>query len=383
MVDSNFKILLTDVNTRKGFDVVNIMNRLYKYNCVLTAEKDYNFQLPIIFLQKVYTLRFESFDLFEKDLLFIQNKFRNITLVYMPVSEKPTKLLYSYIRKHPDSNIKFFLPTEVKFDIARDKILFQSFCENNNLPIPQSYTLSELQLMKNNFPSIVVKPKLGQGSVGIKYLSDFEQLAELHDIDLNEYVIQKRVSKSMNVVGAFFLCKDGETISAYTHKRLRTFPAEGGVTVYSESGNDESIISLGVEILLKLNWNGLAMLEFLYEEDSGKWKVLELNPRIWGSVMLSAFNNSNMLNNYVLLAMQKKIVSANDLKSVFIRWYFPFEILNFFKKQISFRQLFTFNTSITSYINFTYSTFYRSVLYLIYFSINSSSIKRFISKLNS
>jgi hypothetical protein len=121
----------------------------------------------------------------------------------------------------------------------------------------------------------------------------------------------------------------------------------------------------------------------MYDKTSNEWKIIELNPRLWGSIMLSTFNSSDLLKQYVLFSLgnlEKSNSSPKD--SVAIRWLFPFDLLNFIKGSIGYKEFFKFNLSSTCYINFTYSSFYRSLLYLLYFTLNLSSIKRFLKKIS-
>lgn len=370
------------MESRKAMDVVNIMQRLYGYECILCASKDHAFQLPLIYGRRIKRLRSSNYENFAADFRKLIQEYRDFQLVYLPVSEKPTKLLYRFLDKESISNLAFLLPREDYFNLCSDKFRFQQYCEGKGFPVPLSFTKASLSKLKTDFRPLILKPRSGQGSVGIRYLRRPEELEQLESFEWDDYLLQEKVESSRQVAGAFFLCKEGRVIQAYSHQRLRTFPSEGGVTVYSQSTCVPEIIEIGEKVLASMNWDGLAMIEFLYDESSRSWKIIELNPRIWGSVLLSAFNNSGMLDHYVSLSLGRKLERKKNLKNSYIRWLYPFDLLNWLKGKINSQEFFKFNLDNTCYINFTYSNWYRSLAYLLYFSINLSSIKRFLKKLN-
>lgn len=375
------KVIVTDVESRKGFDVANIMQRLYGFSCVFCASKHHKVKMPLIFGRKVFQLRSSDLSTFSEDFDALREVHVDTTLVYLPVSEKPTRLLYQYLRTRSVSNLKFLLPSEDNFDLCANKYQFQQFCERKGFPVPRSYGKEDLPELESAFRPLVLKPRVGEGSMGIRYLDSPQALSELSDIDWSAYVLQERVSSKQQVAGAFFLCKDGQVISAYTHQRLRTFPPEGGVTVYSQSTYEEELVGIGRNLLKSLRWDGVAMIEFLYDEEQRAWRIIELNPRIWGSIMLSAFNGSDMLKHYVQASLEDELPSRPESRSCYIRWYYPFEILNWARGTISLRTLLRLERDRTCYVNFTYAGFWRSVGYLLYFTFNVRSFRRFFKKL--
>jgi len=374
------KVVITDVGTRKSFDVINIFQKVYKHNLILCSSKDFNFQLPMIYLQKVEKLRINNYKDFENDLDQLLLKFKGEELVYLPLSEKTTKNLYKYLRKKTSPNLSFLLPDEDVFFKTGDKIRFQQYCEENIFPIPLSHNVKDLKQMK--FRHLIVKPRVGEGSVGIIHIDKKEHFKILKEMDLTNYVIQDKIISSKKVSGAFFLCKDGDVVSSYSHQRIRTFPSKGGVTIFSKSTNNNEIESIGSKLLKSMNWNGFAMIEFLYDDLNKEWKIIELNPRIWGSILLSTFIGNDMLNDYVKICLKEPTEEKEDKKNGYIRWIYPFEFLKLIKKEVSIKEFFIINKKETAYINFTYSTPYRSLMYILYFTFNFSSIKRFFKKID-
>lgn len=381
-------VLISDVNSRKAFDVVNIVQHKLKLPVILASAKDYRFQLPLVYGKKVHRLRFDNIFNYEDDLNLIVSKFTG-TIIYMPVSEIATRFFISLREQNKlQDQWRFILPSLKAFNTTSDKYLFQQFCEHRGHPVPFSVTFDTLEALRHNFRPVVLKPKSGQGSVGIRYFEKKEDLPGGNEIDWDKNLIQEKIIARQKVAGAFFLRYKGSVLSEYCHQRHRTFPPEGGVTVYSESVIYPEILEIGRKLLDDLEWEGLAMIEFMFDEPSQSWRIIELNPRLWGSVMLSAFNGSDMLKSYVDASLETEateamIVPRSQIKSVFIRWLFPFEILSLLKGDHSFKEFSRFNFNNTCYVNFTYASFPRALCFLTYFTFNLRSLTRYIKKLQS
>lgn len=375
------KVLITDVGSRKAFDTVNIVQRLYGYDCILCSARDHHFQLPLIYGQQVHQLRNLEYAEFETDFAAILREYEEEELVYLPVAERMTRLLYQYLEKFEPPNLKYLLPTRHDFDLTSNKGRFQAFCEQHRFPVPKSYKTTDLENLRTDFRPLIMKPHAGEGSVGLKHIDQPEQLEVLQDFDESVHLLQDKVISDQKVSGAFFLCRGGQVISYYVHQRLRTFPVNGGVTVFSRAVDNPEIIDIGTRLLESMKWDGVAMVEFMYDVPSDSWKIIELNPRLWGSLMLSAFNGSDLLKHYIESSRGANPEPSGPKREVFIRWIYPFDLLNLLKRHISWREFASLRLKETCYINFTYSTFYRSLSYLLYFTINFSSIRRFIKKL--
>lgn len=375
------RVLVSDSDSRKGFDIVNIYERLHKLKCVRTAGKDFSARLPLVYGGRIFPLRVSTQKQFNTDFLDIVANYNQEPIVFVPVSERVTRAFYNFKSHNPSIEIRSLLPEESLFEMVSNKYRFQKYCEQNNFNVPRSFEKEDIYFLTNNFIPLIVKPRKGEGSVGIIQLDSKDQLGLLESIDWGNYVVQEKIRDGHKIEGAFFLCSKGEVVSAYSHKRIRTFPEIGGVTVCSETDYNTEIISIGSTLLKSLNWSGLAMIEFLYCQDSRTWKIIELNPRLWGSILLAGFNQSNMLLNYVKLSMGERPEDSSLKTPSYIRWLFPFELMNLVKGKITVGEFFNIARFPTCYINFTYSTFFRSFWFLLYFVFNRSSINRFLKKI--
>lgn len=379
------KIIVTDADSRKAYDIINILKTVYKCDLILFASGGNRFPLPLIYGQKVHKLRSDDREEFIKDLNCALDEEKEGKFCYMAVSEKSTLQLYGYLEgaeKYSDA-ITVLLPELEMFQLARNKKRFQEYCEARDLPVPKSYNKTVIQDLQKEFRPVIAKLNIGTGSVGMKYVEKKDQLYLLEDIDHEEYLVQEKIESDRKIYGAFYLCKDGEVVSYHGHRRIRTFPEKGGVTVYSKANYDPEIRDAGAELLKRLNWNGFAMIEFMYDERDENWKIIELNPRLWGSVMLSEFCNASLLGNYIRLCGGKEPIQEEVNPNRYIRWIFPFDLLNMLKGNIGISDFFRLNKQNTCYINFTYGKWYSNILFQLFFTFNIRSVKRYFKKVFS
>lgn len=80
-----------------------------------------------------------------------------------------------------------------------------------------------------------------------------------------------------------------ELVGATVQRRLRSNPPEGGASTFRETVEDPELLELTDGFLTSLDWRGLAMAEFRVDSRTGEPKLMEINPRPWGSLALSVF----------------------------------------------------------------------------------------------
>ena len=362
------KILLTDIYFRKTYDAINILKLHYKQDqFIYTVSNLSSFnkiKLRTIYSSTNYFLLRNDSN-FNSDLEIIVKKFSSENIVYIPIEEDTTLNFLKFIKVNGCLNFNYLLPEIAEFELSRQKEFLNLFCEKHQISCPKYISEEVLRENKFTYP-IIKKPKTGSGSKGIIYIDNEKDLKNT-TIDFKKDFIQERLPNPKEIEAGFYFCKDGELISFYSHKRIRTFPKTGGVSIYSKSNNSKEIKLLGAKVLDKLNWSGLVMIEFLYDKRDKKYKLIEINPRLWGSILLSEFCNASFLKNYVEIASGNNINSNNSINTeVYIRWVFPYDILFWFKN-ISNPFKFFRKESNTCYINFSYGR-YSSSFFLIFFT---------------
>lgn len=374
------RILLADCYTRKAFDVYNILCREYGKTCMVPASgRPDDFKAMGIFGKSTLQLRTAAADEFAEDLLAISQCYRDEEIVFLPIEEHVVLMFYDFMERYGRRNFVSMLPDPFSFALSRDKLELNRFCQDKGIASPRLYETEEISRLSNLVHPLIVKPRHGYGSQGFVFVDDTEGLAVLKELPLNEYVVQERLPNGRDVKGAFFLCDHGQVVASYTHQRVRTYPVEGGVTVFSRFDTDQKAIEIGARVLEELNWTGLVMVELLKDERDGCYKVIEINPRLWGSILLDHFSGAYLLKSYVELSLRRKPVAQDIRSEAKIRWMFPFEFMNLVLAKGKLPGFWRFGRQ-TCFINITYAPVLRSFMFHLFYYLSADNYKRFLSK---
>lgn len=218
--------------------------------------------------------------------------------VLLPVSEQALRVLLP--ARFGDMGVRVPFPAPEIFETVSDKGELLQRCARFDLTAPPQHVLqapTELADVEARltFP-VVAKPTRSvvfDGGRGIKtgaaYAADIADLRRcLAALPTAAYpvLLQRRIVGPG--IGIFQLVWDGELVAAFAHRRLREKPPAGGVSVYSESvAADPDLVDRGLRLLRDLGWQGVAMLEFKVDRQSGRPYLMEINGRLWGSLQLA------------------------------------------------------------------------------------------------
>jgi predicted ATP-grasp superfamily ATP-dependent carboligase len=116
------------------------------------------------------------------------------------------------------------------------------------------------------------------------------------------------------------LASEGRTLARFAHRRLREKPPTGGESVLRESiAPDPPLLAASERLLQAFRWSGVAMLEFRRTPD-GRALLMEMNPRLWGSVQLAIDAGVDFPGLLVALYRGAKIPSVEAVVGVRTRW---------------------------------------------------------------
>lgn len=135
--------------------------------------------------------------------------------------------------------------------------------------------------------------------------------------------------------GFFALYDKGGCKRIFMHRRIREIPSSGGASACSESYYDEKLKYYGEKILTHLKWHGIAMVEFK-KPDNGDYKIMEINPRFWGSLDLSIKAGADFPYYLTLMAQGQNLTYSEEYnRNLRFQWIFTREIKRLVEKPSS------------------------------------------------
>lgn len=214
----------------------------------------------------------------------------------MPIFEHAIKTLLKHKDLISSADKLVLLPSYEDFITANNKGLLNNHLEKINLPFPKSIIIKkddDFDIEKISFP-VLVKPTEGiGGGVGIYVFKKKDALIEFMNSDKFNctYIFQDYIEGYD--IDCSVLCKDGEVLE-YTIQKPNLFGGSKFAPQLSFEFIDEESLLNDVKILIKtLNWSGVAHLDMRFDKNANNYKVIEVNPRYWGSVEASAFAGIN------------------------------------------------------------------------------------------
>lgn len=221
--------------------------------------------------------------------------------------------------------------------LARNKHKTIEIAQELGIPTPKTWhfsTIEEFYNKKNEiiFPA-VIKPRISSGSRGLKYVYNKEELERSYLNIHKKYpypLIQEFLPAGGDTLGVEFLYNRGDLVSFFMHKRIREYPVSGGPSTLRISVYDKELIRKSSVLLSHIGWHGVAMVEYKVDPRDNIAKLMEINPKFWGSIALPIASGVNFPLQLYQLAIGGKILDDGPYKlNVRCRWLFPGDILHF------------------------------------------------------
>ena len=257
--------------------------------------------------------------------------------VLMPM-EEDTLLLLARNRERFQKITRLPCAAHHHLLFARDKLKVLRRAEELDIPIPKTFEVNGMAEAKTlsrhlKYP-VVVKPRVGSGSAGLQYVTEPAQLpAALEQVFLSGQspLVQERLPAEGTGIGASFLLDHNHQVRAsFIHRRLREYPVQGGPSTLRQSIIHEQARRDGARLLESLRLVGVGMVEFKIDSRDGTAKLLEVNPRFWGSLALAINTGVNFPYLLTLVALGLDFPAVHTYRVGHLcRWLLPGDILHF------------------------------------------------------
>ncbi len=356
------KVLVFDGRSRAALSIIRSLSKEDIYIIIGESFKTASFYSKYVSEKLIYpdpVKDKESFIEFLYDYLK-----KNKIDVIIPVRDDITEILITNKDKFIDLT-NFLLPDLNAFNKTRDKSETIRLARTLNIPHPHTIlTYDEdysLETLKKQFDlPVIIKPRISSGSRGITIVKSWEEFEEKLKEVSKEFpfpMIQEFIEHG-GAFGVSMLYINGEAYASFTHKRIREFPLSGGPSTFREGVEYPEIESYARSLLSEIKWNGVAMVEYRIDKKTGVPKLMEINPRFWGSLQTAVFSGVDfpyLVYKYCMEGKIEKVFTYPLSKKA--RWLFFGDILWFIYSKKTFNNIksfFTFKSNDLSYDIFSW-----------------------------
>ncbi|MBQ2897481.1 MAG: ATP-grasp domain-containing protein [Clostridia bacterium] len=227
---------------------------------------------------------------------------------------------------------------------AYDKLQTMDICMRNDIPCPKTFhNLSNVEHMdweNITFP-IVIKPRKSYGSIGFHRFDDMASakgFCKSIGENVKEFVIQEYIPQTdIQYECAMFMDENSEVKTAMVFSKNRWFPVDGGSSTCNVSVSRPDIVETCTKLLKTIGWKGPADIDLIQDPRDNVAKVIEINPRVSGSVKIVIKSGINIVEQIVQLAMGEEVTPYIEYdKGVRLRCMHT-ELLWFIKSKKRFR----------------------------------------------
>ena len=222
----------------------------------------------------------------------------------IPVGAK-TLALVSQQRERFAGVSGLLVPKEQDLALLNDKECVANLAQALGIPVPRAYAGAARPVQ---FPA-VVKPVCGEKaglSAAERYViaRDAQQLeravAHFTGVTGQRPLIQEYLCGG--AAGCSVLAREGKVLASICHERIREYPVSGGPSSCCRKIDAPELLQYAQKITASLGYSGVAMFEFKQGAD-GAYRLLEVNPRVWGTYPLTRVCGSNFTWLWCLAAL--------------------------------------------------------------------------------
>lgn len=268
---------------------------------------------------------------------------RNHYDLLIPLHDEAAIFLSQY-KKDIESLSKIAVNDWSTIQYSIDKLKTMEVCMKESLPCPQTYLNKEEFLngrtSEVRYP-VVIKPRTGCAAVGF-HVSETEgdAIAYLEKAErkygpclIQEYIPQDDLQYKCEM----YIDRHGNLKGACVFAKVRWYPIDGGSSCLNETVDRPDIIADCEKLLKSIGWRGYADIDLIQDPRDGKAKIMEINPRITGSVKICFAAGVDFARMIVEDLAQQEVCPQFNVKYHTYMRYMHTDLLWFLKSPERFR----------------------------------------------
>jgi len=105
---------------------------------------------------------------------------------------------------------------------------------------------------------------------------------------------------------SLYIDQEGNVLAAFPRRQIRQYPPNSGTPTLAVSEHNPALVANGINFCQSIGYRGIAGLEYKLDQRDHKYKLLDFNPRLMLSDMLTTYCGINLaLMQYLEVTRQK------------------------------------------------------------------------------
>jgi predicted ATP-grasp superfamily ATP-dependent carboligase len=207
--------------------------------------------------------------------------------------DDPTSLPIHVHRDQLEPHARFYLLPADTYETTASKHRTHELARRLGIPLPHEElveTRSELEraALRIGYP-LVIKPDRSFTAQNLGHRNTHAKIRSREDLARARIALPAIVAEHVDGqgVGVSVLAAEGATLVAFQHRREHEPPIGGGSAYRSSVPLDPQLLAAAAELMKALDYTGVAMVEFKVDPRTGRWFLMEINGRFWGSLPLA------------------------------------------------------------------------------------------------
>lgn len=205
------------------------------------------------------------------------------------------------------------LPSVDVFNLLNNKDSLETFARDIGVSTPLTFKIidrTELKDVQSKviYPLVIKVTNFSGVNGGLRYANNLSELEQAWDV-----LVEQANEKSASVIVQEFipgkvhdvctLSISGKPVRLLTQIRELMYPIYGGVGAVNITTDDQLLRLNAEKLIIESGYHGPAQVEFKKDSRTGEYKLIEFNPKLWGTLPLSisaGVSFPELIRDYVL-----------------------------------------------------------------------------------
>jgi predicted ATP-grasp superfamily ATP-dependent carboligase len=211
--------------------------------------------------------------------------------------DDPTLLPLQLHRAVIEPHGPIYLLSDEAFEVTASKVRTTALARTLGVPVPREVVVDRAEAaeqVREHFQlPVVLKPHRSYGVDDlsrkrfVRTVTADDELRPVLEALLRHGPVQVQEYARGAGVGVELLADRGEVLVAFQHLRVHEPLAGGGSSYRKSVALDPELLGAARALVRALRYTGVAMVEFKVDRRTGRWVLIEINGRFWGSLPLA------------------------------------------------------------------------------------------------